>query len=481
MTTGLGWFGIFRLGLVQTALGAIVVLTTSTMNRVMVVEWALPATLPGLLVGLHYAVQILRPRFGYGSDVAGRCTPWIIGGMLVLALGGFIAAAATALMGSRPAAGIALALVAFLMIGLGVGASGTSLLALLAKRVDPGRRPAAATIVWVMMIAGFVITAGVAGHFLDPFSPQRLVVVSGITSAIAFVLALVAIIGVENTAESKIVEIHDPDRVEGARVEGARVETEKPPPFTTVLSEVWRDTRARRFTVFVFVSMLAYSAQDLILEPFAGIVFGFSPGESTQLAGFQYGGVLTGMFLFAIAASSIGGRRFGSSREWTVAGCIASALTLLGLTAAGLNGPPWPLHASVFALGVANGIFAVAAISMMMTLAGAGRAGREGTRMGLWGAAQATAFGLGGFLGAAGVDVARIASGSITMAYVTVFALQAVLFIYAARLMAMIDRPGSLAGNSRSVEKSRSAINHRSGEKLALRDGNAYIPETNES
>ena len=60
----LGWLGIVRLGLVQTALGAIVVLTTSTLNRVMVVELALPAILPGALVAMHYAVQILRPRLG---------------------------------------------------------------------------------------------------------------------------------------------------------------------------------------------------------------------------------------------------------------------------------------------------------------------------------------------------------------------------------------------------------------------------------
>ena len=64
-----------RLGLVQTALGAVVVLTTSTLNRVMVVELALPALLPGLLVALHYAVQITRPRMGHGSDVGGRRTP----------------------------------------------------------------------------------------------------------------------------------------------------------------------------------------------------------------------------------------------------------------------------------------------------------------------------------------------------------------------------------------------------------------------
>ena len=49
----LGWLGIARLGLVQASLGSIVVLTTSTLNRVMVVELALPAIIPGALVALH--------------------------------------------------------------------------------------------------------------------------------------------------------------------------------------------------------------------------------------------------------------------------------------------------------------------------------------------------------------------------------------------------------------------------------------------
>ena len=96
----LGWGGIVRLGLVQMALGAIVVLTTSTLNRVMVVELALPALLPGLLVGVHYAMQGLRPRMGFGSDVGGRRTPWILGGMATLATGGVGAAGATVIMGT---------------------------------------------------------------------------------------------------------------------------------------------------------------------------------------------------------------------------------------------------------------------------------------------------------------------------------------------------------------------------------------------
>ena len=75
----LSWSQIFRLGLVQMALGAIVVLTTSTLNRLMVVEFSLPALLPGALVGLHYGIQLSRPRWGFRSDVGGNRTRWIIG------------------------------------------------------------------------------------------------------------------------------------------------------------------------------------------------------------------------------------------------------------------------------------------------------------------------------------------------------------------------------------------------------------------
>ena len=89
-----GWSAIVRLGLVQAALGAVVVLCTSTLNRVMVVELALPALLPGVLVALHYVVQVVRPRLGHGADVGGRSTPWIIGGIAVLAFGGTLAALA---------------------------------------------------------------------------------------------------------------------------------------------------------------------------------------------------------------------------------------------------------------------------------------------------------------------------------------------------------------------------------------------------
>ena len=411
--TGLSWLSIVRLGLVQTALGAIIVLTTSTLNRVMVVELALPATLPGLLVAIHHAVQMLRPRLGYGSDMGARRTPWIIGGMAVLALGGVTAAAAVALMGVSLGWGVALAALGFFLVGLGVGAAGTSLLAMLASMVEPERRAPAATILWVMMIAGFAVTAGVAGKLLDPFTPMRLIAVTGGVSLIAFLLAVVALTGIERGARAPIA--HQGER----------------PAFRAVLREVWADPAARRFTIFVFVSMLAYSAADLVLEPFAGEVFGRSIGQSTALAGLQNGGTLAGMIVMAVFGSGIFGARLASLRGWAVAGCLASAAALVALAMAPRLAGDVPLEALYVALGLANGAFAAAAIASMMQLAGSAR---TGTRMGVWGAAQAIAFALGGFGGTVICDLARWMLGRADQAYAAVFMVEAALFVVSAIL-----------------------------------------------
>ena len=428
----LGWLGIVRMGLVQMSLGAIIVLTTSTLNRVMVVELGLLASLPGALVGLHYAIQVLRPRWGYGSDVGGRRTPWIIGGMFVLGAAAIMAAVATMLLETSYMLGMTLSVIAFLLIGCGVGASGTSLLVLLAVRVGQRRRPAAATIVWLMMIAGMAVTATVAGGFLDPFSWGRLVAVTSVVSAGAFVLTTAAIWGIEGQPEIR----------SSATSETTAQTDAAPVGFVAAFLDVWREPRSRQFALFVFVSMLAYSAQDLILEPFGGEIFGMTPGESTKLSGTQHGGVFIGMILVAILGTGFGRGRFGSMRAWAVGGCLASAVMLASLAFATKVGPSFPLQAAVFLLGVANGAFAVAAIGSMMGMVRQGKEKREGTRMGLWGAAQAIAFGVGGLVGTVALDAVRHFSDSASTAFTSVFALEAILFLVSAYLAVGISSTG---------------------------------------
>ena len=413
----LSWVSILRLGLAQMSLGAIIVLMTSTLNRVMVVELALPALVPGLLVGLHYAMQLSRPGWGHWSDLSRRRTPWIIGGMTVLALGGFLAALGVAIGASMPVSGLVLSVLAYALIGAGAGASGTSVLAFLAASTAPRRRAAAATIIWLMMIFGIAATAGIVGALLDPYSPARLLTIVACVAVGAVVLTALAVLGLEKGGTVPAVAVRQPLR------EG--------------IAEIWAEPKARRFTQFVFLSMTAYFMQELILEPYAGLVFGFTPGQSTSLSGAQNGGVFLGMLAVGIAATGLG---IGSLRAWVVGGCAGSAATLLGI---GLIGP---LQVNLILpltilLGFCNGVFAVAAIGAMMALAGQGRTDREGTRMGLWGAAQAIAAGIGGLVGAVAVDALRLVLAT-DLAFASVFAAEAVLFLVAAGLALRVIDPG---------------------------------------
>jgi MFS transporter, BCD family, chlorophyll transporter len=418
---GLKWPAIVRLGLVQSALGAIVMLSSSMLNRIMVVEYALPAMVPAALVAWHYGVQLSRPRWGHGSDLGHRRAPWIIGGMSLLALGGLLATDAMIMTQAMPNLSLVLLVLAYTLIGFGVGAAGTSLLALIASQVAPERRPAAASLSWIMMVLGIVVTAGVAGKLLDPFTPQRLALVAGGVVLVAFSLTVIALYGVEK----------QPTPVTDA-------ERQPPLAFRDAMISIWSDGPARRLTIFIFVSMLAYSAQDLILEPFAGLVFNFTPGQSTQLSSMQHMGVLLGMILVGVAGNAFSGGTAFKMRRWIMIGCLGSAVALVMLAASAIIGPSWPLRPTVFALGFGNGVFAVSAIAAMMELAGAGAKRQEGARMGLWGAAQAIAFALGGFGGAGGVDVGRAIFGDTGPAFVSVFAVEAALFVVAAWLAASL-------------------------------------------
>jgi BCD family chlorophyll transporter-like MFS transporter len=418
---GFGWLGIARIGLVQAAIGALVMLATTVLNRIMVVELSLAAAIPAGLVAWHYGVQLARPLWGHGSDKGARRTPWIIGGLVVLAAGGLLATQATLMMTANFPLALALAILAYALIGIGVGAGGTSALALLASGVAPERRAAAAALTWIMMVGGIVASAITVGSLLKPYSPERLVEVAAGLAAVMVALVVLATFRLERQAG------HFHDDGEGAPA----------PDFRAALAEIWAEASARRFTIYIFVSMIAFSMQDLILEPFTGLIFHLAPGESTKTVGqFHQGGILIGMIVAGVGGSAFTAKRPDGLRAWVVGGCLASGLALGGLGLAAVSGPPWPLELNLMILGLGNGVFAVASIGAMMGLAGAGKTTREGVRMGVWGASQAIAFGLGGLIGAAGLDIARavLGAGRDGAAFQLIFAIEAAAFLLSALL-----------------------------------------------
>ncbi len=428
---GLGWLSIVRLGLVQAALGAIVVLTTSTLNRVMIVELGLAAVIPGLLVGLHYGVQITRPVWGHKSDTGRSRTHWILGGLALLAIAGTGAAATTLLFEQSFLAGILAAILAYLLIGIGIGASGTSLLALIAMKTAVERRAAAATITWMLMISGIIVTSIVVGAQLDPYSHERLIAVTAATGVVAFCIGLLGVAGMEKKPSVDRQEEHATTT-----------------SFRESLQDVLEDREARLFTLFIFLSMLAFATQDLILEPYAGLLFGMTPGETTGLSGTQHAGVLLGMILVGVSGAFFGKRYLHLPRHFITGGCFGSAVALAALALSTQSAPLWPLEINIFLLGATNGAFAVAAVGTMMILAGQGRKSNYGMRMGVWGAAQAIAFGLGGVLGTVALDLGRWLTASDALAFAAVFTIEASLFLVSAIVATRIGRPPLTSSNT---------------------------------
>jgi MFS transporter, BCD family, chlorophyll transporter len=413
-----GWPEILRVGLVQACLGAVVVLMTATLNRVMVVELGLPASVPGVLVLLHFVVQLwLRPRLGFGADRSGTRTRWIVGGVVLLAASGVAASASTMLIEQSRGLGIAAAAVAFVFLGAGVSGAGTPLLAILAEQVPERRRSAAAATVWLMMIAGFIVTTVLASRGLAPYSHGRLVAVTAAVGAVCVVVTSLAVIGLDRR----------PRPIVAGSLSAQAVNSATGSSFGEALRSVLAEPIAKAFAVFIFLSMFAYSAQDLILEPYAGLVYGLTPKESTAISGMHQGGVLMGMLLCAALAF-----RIGTPRHWASAGCALSAVFFVALAFSPMVGSVPLLRVILLGLGVANGAFAIGAISTMMSLTADAGDHTSGLRMGIFGAAQAVGTGIGQFLGAAGSDVSRALLGGVTVGYGAVFGVEAAMFAVAA-------------------------------------------------
>ena len=447
----MNWFSILRLGLVQLCIGSSVVIPLSTLNRLMKVELALPATIAGFLIALHYAVQLTRVNWGYLSDKTQNRSQWIIFGMLILGIGGVLASASIPLIESNFAYGIMLALFSYTLIGFGVGAAGTPLLALLASYSSKSQKGFAASITFLMMILGLAITGITAGIILDPYSHQKLIKITTSLAIITNILSYLSLKNLEKTLRNN-ADVRTPNAINYNE------------PFLEGIKKVWMEREARLFTIFIFISMGAFSMQDPILEPFAGEVFGFAVGESTKLDGFHKIGTLIGIILIILCLSKfrigfaslsiVKNERLGSEKFWLITGCLFSAFSLFIISLLGLTyRDPGILNSVVFLFGISNGVFTAGILGTMLHLASRGSGDNNtGTRMGIWGAAQAYATMIAVFFSTVLVDILGLMMNSLPSVYGIVFLTAASFFIAAAFLGSLIIKKDELNQNQNILQ-----------------------------
>lgn len=378
---------LLRLSLFQVSVGMTTVLLNGTLNRVIIVELGVPAWLVSLMIALPLLFAPFRALIGYRSDhhrsvLGWKRVPYIWFGTM-LQFGGLAIMPFALLLMSRPdvaALGTVAALVSFLMTGAGLHTAQTAGLALATDLAPEADRPRAVALLYVMLLAGMVVTAFTIGDLLRNFTPTRMIqVIQGVGMATA-VLNLVALWKQE------------------PRRRVTRVEMEAPrPPFRTVWRAFVADPTASRLLVAVFLGAAAFSMQDILLEPYGGEILGMSVGGTTELTGLWALGNLIG-FTYAARALDDGANPYRLAGLGGVAGVFAFALVLFAapLTAPGL------LYIGACAIGLGAGLFLVGTLTGAMALA---RGGQSGIALGAWGAVQATGAGLAIALGGIARDV----------------------------------------------------------------------------
>ena len=413
-------FNHLRLAGFPISLGLTSVLVSGTLNRVMIVELGLPATLVGLFFALPLIISPLRIWLGYRSDahpVWGlRREPFIILGSLLAGFG-VAGAALTVIQNERlNLIMVLLMMVGFLAYGLGKNLSSNTFEALLADKFTGHQRPRAATYYKIAMFVGIILGALLLGRLLSPFSTSRLITVVMAVALGAFALTVLAVTRQEPRKQEIISESKAAREI---------------PFFETLKDLVWSDPQVRRFFVFVMLIVIGTLGQDVLLEPYAALVLGMSVGETTRLTAIWGAGTLLAMG----AAGAWLVKRFGYERVVRV-GIFLGISVFVGLILSGAFKLTGLFLFLVFILGISTGLSASGMLTAVIQFTTPERAG---LLMGVWGVAHNLGQAAGGMLSGGLVDLVRGFGGNALTAYGLVFALEALLLLLALGLLGQIQ------------------------------------------
>jgi BCD family chlorophyll transporter-like MFS transporter len=407
------------MALFQLGFGLLSVTVLGVLNRVMFTEIGLSAALIGFLLAIPSIISPVRLWLGYLSDshpiLGRRRAPYIVVGT-VLAAFGVLGGTWSALNIPRLLAGGVLAAVAaFLTYGMGKNAMATAFQALIADVFDKEQRPQATAVLQSAFIMGIVGGSVFSGRLLDPYSPDRLLLLVVGVGGLAIVLAALGCIGVEPAG--KAVE--------------AVSERARAVPFCTTLRLTFRNRQVRLFFFFVGATLLATLSQDIYLEPYAAELLGMSVGESARLNIFWGVGTLAALLSSGMWLVNRIGRK-----PTAATGLLVVALAFVGLIVSGALGSRTLFLMLVFVLGVGSGLSAAGALTLMVDLT---RPEQAGLLMGAWTIAHQLAEVVGNIMGGVVIDTVLAMTNSHLAAFSTVFGLEVVAAFAALALLSRIS------------------------------------------
>jgi BCD family chlorophyll transporter-like MFS transporter len=404
-----------RLGLLHVAVAVSLVPITGVLNRIMIHELGLLASLVAALIVIPYLLSPAQVWIGQYSDThplwGYRRTPYIAAGIALCAGGAMLTPLGALMMAENFWLGLGVAVAVFLVWGVGFNLAVVSYLSLASDLSEEHQRSRTIAVMWFMMIISVIVTAIASGNALAEYRPEKLIRLFLVCGGVSLALGAIGLVGLEpRNAKVAIGERHSVGEAVRA---------------------VLANPQARRFFVYLMLLLAAILGQDVLLEPFGAQAFSMDVRQTTQLTATWGGATLLALLLQGLVLS-----RFMSKKTGATLGGAVAALGLFLIALSGAISSQMLFVPAIALLGFGTGIATATNLALMLDMT---TPEQVGLFIGAWGVADSAARGLGNLLAGALRDLAGFALGSQDGGYVTVFLVEALMLCAALALLRRID------------------------------------------
>jgi BCD family chlorophyll transporter-like MFS transporter len=406
-----------QISFIHVAVAMTLVPINSTLNRVMIKELALSATLVAILAVLPYLFAPIQVAIGSYSDrhpiLGYRRSPYILLGLLLNVAGLAIAPFVVFVMPENFWLGLLLSMLVFGAWGMGYNFAAVSYLSLASEISGEKGRSKTIAIMFFLMIIGIILTSTGLSRLLETYSPEILQRSFLIVAAIALVLGLIGLIKLEPRQTQPSITVHKEDRT----------------PWTQIIHEVIDSSQARRFFLYLTVLLAAILGQDILLEPFGAEAFNLPVNVTTRITA-----IWGTAFLVSLIIASFMDRWMTRIRVAQISAYIA----LTGFLLIALSG--FITNLSVFYMGVVvlgfgTGSSTTSNLSLMLDMT----TEKVGLFMGAWGVSNALSRLIGTLISGFVRDISSQILHNPVYGYIVVFVIEAGFLAFSLYLLKNIS------------------------------------------
>ena len=441
-----GMLTVFRLGLFNLALGLMAVLTLAVLNRVMIAELAIPATITAGVLAVAQFVAPARVFFGQLSDskplFGSHRTGYVRLGAVVFSiiiffvvqvvwqLGAAVRANGDWVWNSQTIGWSALLALMMAIYGMAVSSSSTPFTALLVDITDEQERSKLVAVVWSMLMVGIVIGGITGKKLLESVNPNegQQIPLETLQAPINSIFAFVPIVII---AFAFIATWRVEKRYSRFSALSSSSDREDRITLKKSLQIITSSRQTGIFFSFLCLFTVALFMQEAVLEPYGGEIFGMSIGDTALLNSYWGMGILLGYGVTGFAVIPRLGKKLS-----TKLGCLFVAISFVLIILSGFTQNETILKSAIFIFGIAAGVATIGGISLMLDLTATETAG---TFIGAWGLAQAMSRAVATVIGGAILDAGRALFSTSMLAYGSVFAIQAVTMLLAIAILSSVD------------------------------------------